>query len=268
MTRLIILDVETTGVSRETDEVIELAVQFGLNADGGAPNRLVWRFRPSKSVGSSAQVHGITDEMLAHELPFRAHALSIAAALREADVIVGYNVQFDLDMLTAAFDRVGVGAPGFGDKVIVDALRLWHQFEPRTLVAAHQRFVGGDFDGAHSAGADVTATGAVLLGMLRAFGLEGRPWSELAALADPDRLTWLGPSSHFRWVAGVPTINFGKHKGKALLDPDARSYLAWVARSDFAAHVKAIAIAAQSPRTFLAWAAENFPPPASTEPTS
>lgn len=264
MTRLIVLDVETTGVARDADEVIELAVQFGLvgAAAGCAPAQRVWRFRPSKSVGSSAQVHGITDEMLAREPTFAACAPTIAQVLAGGDVIVGYNVQFDLDMLAAAFARARVECPPFERAVIVDALRLWHQREPRTLAAAHERFVGGALVDAHSAGADVAATGVVLLGMLKAFGLEGLPWAELAAIADPDRLTWLGPSSHIRWIDGVPTITFGKHKGRSALDPEVRSYLRWMQGADFPAHVKEIAAAAQTPITFLEWARRRYPPPA------
>lgn len=257
---LIILDVETTGVDRATDEVIELAVQFGIPAALAAPEQLVWRFRPSKSVGTSAKVHGITDAMLAAELPFHLLAPRVAQVLAAADVIAGYNVQFDLEMLGAAFDRARIPCDLSG-KVIVDALRLWQQVEPRTLVAAHQRFVGSTFDGAHSAGADVAATGEVLRGMLLAFGLGDKSWPEISALADPDRLTWLGPTSHVRWIDGVPTLGFGKHKGKPVLAPESLDYLRWVMRSDFPPHVKEIAAAAQG-RGFLAWALAKYPPPA------
>lgn len=265
-TSIIIFDVETTGTDRAADEVIELAIQFGFPEPGRRPSQRVWRFKPTRPVGASAAIHGITDAMLATAQSFRVHAQTIGETIDEAEILIGYNLQFDIDMLQAEFERARYSFPSLAGKVIVDPLRLWHQFEPRTLTAAHRRFVGEGFENAHSAGADVLATGDVLLGMIRDFGLDGKTWDEIAVLADPERLTWLGHSSHVRWVAGVPTINFGKHKGKAVIDAEVRGYLKWILGSDFPSHVKEIAKEASSRRAdaFLKWATQKYPPP--TEP--
>ena len=265
-TSIIIFDVETTGVDRADDQVIELAVQFGFPGDGDGPHRTVWRFKPTKPVGASAATHGITDAMLIDAQPFRVYAQRIGEIIDEAEILIGYNIQFDIDMLMAEFARARCAFPSLAGKVVIDALRLWQTFEPRTLTAAHARFVGGAFDNAHSAGADVAATGNVLLGMIRDFGLTDKTWDEISVLADPDRLTWLGPSGHVRWIDGAPTFTFGKHKGKAVHDPAVASYLAWVQRSDFPAHVKLIAREASSrrPDAFLRWATQTYPPPTGT----
>lgn len=272
-TSTIIFDVETTGTDRAKDEVIELAIQFGFpeiapNGAQLAPPRMVWRFKPTRPVGASVAKHRITDEMLINEQPFRVFVQRIGEIFDEAEILIAYNGQFDIDMLMAEFARARYSFPSLAGKVVVDPLRLWQSREPRTLEAAHRRFVGGDFKNAHSASADVLATGGVLLGMIRDFGLGDLTWAEISVLADPERLTWLGPSSHFRWIDGTPTINFGnKCKGMAVADPAAQSYLKWILRSDFQAHVKEIAREAttRTAASFVAWAAKKYPPPA--EPT-
>ncbi len=180
MTRsILVFDVETTGLQKDRDQIIELAVQAGLDAD--APRRC-WRFRPSVAMDpASERVHGISEADLAAEPPFAAHAAELHGMFTDAQVLIGYSVGFDLDMLQAEFARAGLSPLDVSDKLIVDPYRLWGAMEPRGLKYAHRRFVGCDFDGAHQAQADVAATAAVLCGMLTTFGLLPE-WHSLAEL--------------------------------------------------------------------------------------
>jgi len=176
---ILVFDVETTGLQKDRDQIIELAVQAGLDAE--APRRC-WRFCPSVPMDpASERIHGISAADLAAELPFAAHAAELHSLFTEAQVLIGYNVGFDLDMLQAEFARAGLPPLDVGDKLIVDPYRLWSAIEPRGLKYAHRRFVGGDFAGAHQAQADVAATAAVLCGMLAAFNLQAE-WHSLAEL--------------------------------------------------------------------------------------
>ena len=166
---ILVFDVETTGLQRDRDQIVELAVQAGLDAD--APRRC-WRFRPSVSMDpASERIHGISADDLATEPPFAACAAELHGLFTDAQVLIGYNVGFDLDMLQAEFARAGLPPLDVGEKLIVDPYRLWSAIEPRGLKYAHRRFCGSDFDGAHQAQADVAATAAVLGGMLSTFGL-------------------------------------------------------------------------------------------------
>lgn len=262
-TTIITLDVETTGKDRAADQIIELAVQYGFATADHRPPRTVWRFKPTKPVGDSAKIHGITDEALAAEQPFRVHAQRIGEVIDEAEILIGYNIQFDIDFLCAEFARARVIFPSLANKRVIDGLRLWQSQEPRTLTAAHRRFVGGDFADAHSAGADVAATANVVLGMIGQFNLGDRTWDEIARISDPDRLTWLGHSNHVCWRNETPVVNFGKHAGKPLLDPEIRGYLSWMLKQDFPAHVREIVQAAVKLQDrFVAWARTKYPPPA------
>src|SRR4029453_3188765 len=96
------------------------------------------------------------------------------------DVFVGYNIAFDIDMLQAEYTRIGRPVLGFPGKKVIDPFRRGQELEPRSLQHAHQRFVGSGFEAAHSATADVAATGRVLAGMLRTFQLDGPDWGGIA----------------------------------------------------------------------------------------
>lgn len=273
--QVVVFDVETTGTDRRNDQVIELGVQLGL---GGAAQNRTWRFRPEVPIHPGAQaVHGISMADLEGCPSFRDCLDEIAALFEGAQVIIGYNIAFDIDMLQSEYERAGRRPLDFSGKTIVDAFRLWQQCEPRSLQHAHQRFVGDRFSAAHSASADVAATGRVLTGMLRAFGLEQQDWGAIAGLCDPQRATWIGPTRHLRWENGVVVLGFGKHAGSALHKiahgPD-RSFLRWVMDKDFPPHVveicrAALELAARAPsedvvaEPMAAWAREHFGPPPS-----
>ncbi|HET7501343.1 MAG TPA: 3'-5' exonuclease, partial [Kofleriaceae bacterium] len=195
--RIVIFDCETTGTDRLIDQVIELCVQHGLGDD--APSQ-TWRIKPTAPIHPGAQaVHGITLADLADCPPFAEVADAVAHVFAGADVIVGYNIAFDIDMLQAEYTRAGKVMLDLGGKKVVDAFRLWQQCEPRSLQHAHQRFVGQGFAAAHSASADVAATGRVLSGMLHHFNLDSHDWGQIASICDPGRASWVGPSRHLRW---------------------------------------------------------------------
>ena len=264
---IVVFDVETTGTDRTCDQVIELCAQFGLGDD--APSR-TWRFKPSVAISPGAQaVHGITAEALADCPPFADCIDEITTVFANANVFVGYNLAFDIDMLAAEFTRLGRTPVDFSEKTIVDPFRLWQQCEPRSLQHAHQRFVGSRFEAAHSASADVAATSRVLGGMLKAFGLEGQDWSAVASVCDPSRASWVGPSRHLRWENGVIVMGFGKHSGAVLhvlaRGPE-KSFLRWVVGRDFPAHVIELCQAAldRDAEDFLRWAQTRFGQPAPT----
>jgi DNA polymerase-3 subunit epsilon len=230
---ILVIDCETTGIDFARDQVIELCVQHGLDDNA---RKQVWRFLPAVPIAPAAQaVHGISLADLAGCPSFAEVADELARLFASVDVIVGYNVAFDIDMLQAEYARLGRTPLDFTGKRIVDAFRLWQKFEPRSLQHAHERFVGDAFTAAHSASADVAATGRVLVGMLRQFNLDGADWEQIAAVCDPDqraaRASWVGPSRHLRWDGDTIVVNFGRYAGVPLHElaagPD-RGFVYWV----------------------------------------
>jgi predicted DCC family thiol-disulfide oxidoreductase YuxK len=240
---IVIFDLEATGLDTAHDEIVEFAAQIGL---GRGAETWTCRIRPTQPIPAAASaIHGIRDADVATCDPFPAHAARIRSILTGADVLVGYNLAYDLELLDAELDRHGLPPLDLSRTLVVDALALWRREEPRTLAGAHERFVGGGFEGAHRASEDVAATGRVLEGMLEAFGLGDASWPAIAERAEPGRRRWIGSSGHVEWRAGVPVMTFGRHRGRALdavaATEDGRSYLGWVLDARFPPHVKRIA---------------------------
>ena len=241
--RVIVFDVETTGTDKRRDQVIELCVQFGLEG-GSSRDQITWRIKPSVPISPGAQaVHGISMDDLEVCPPFGQVAGAIREVFDRAEVLVGYNLAFDIEMLQAEFARIGQPPLDLNGKQVIDPFRLWQQCEPRSLQDAHRRFVGEAFSAAHSATADVAATGRVLRGMLHHFQLSA-DWREIARVCEPEREAWVGSSRHLRWDEnGRLVIGFGKHAGVPVAElargPDA-TYLMWIANKDFPLHVREI----------------------------
>ena len=237
-----VFDVETTGMDRRRDQVIELCVQHGLDSEAVSKT---WRIRPSVPIHPGAQaVHGISAEDLADCPQFEAYADEIRQCFDRAQVLVGYNMLFDVGMLQAEYRRLRQPSLDLRGKKMIDAFRMWQQCEPRSLQHAHQRFVGDSFASAHSATADVAATGRVLQGMLDAFGLADRDWDSIADVCEPERKSWVGPSRHMRWTPnGLVVLGFGRNAGAPvhmLANSPERDYLLWMLDKDFPPHVHAI----------------------------
>jgi len=259
---ILIFDVETTGTDKKRDQVIELCAQFGL--DDGAQSR-TWRIRPEVEIQPGAQeVHGISMEDLADAPPFSQVADALRAMFTDVQMLVGYNLRFDIDMLQAEFRRLGQPPIDLSQTYVVDPYRLWQRCEPRSLMDAHKRFVGGEFESAHSASADVAATGRVLRGMVESFAL-GADWEHIADVCEPERARWIGGTQHLQWGDdGEVVMGFGKHVGislSALAAGSDAGYLRWLIGSDFPGHVQAIcrkALAVDA-KALSAWIKTEYP---------
>lgn len=259
MTSLVVLDVESTGKDRSVDQIIELCLCLGINADAESHT---WRIRPTREIHAEATaVHGISAADLATCPSFADASPKFRPLLDAAGVIIGYNVAFDLDMIQAEFSRAKMAPLDLADKQIVDVLRLWHHVEPRTLVAAHAKFCGESLVDAHQASADVAATARVLAAMLATFGLADKTWPEIAAVSDPfpGRAAWIGPSMHIQWNGGAAVFGFGKNKGGRIDQADV-GFLRWILAKDFPPHVKEVCRMALEHRSqFTDWILRQYP---------
>ena len=102
--KIIVFDTETTGTDKDRDQIIELSIQPDLTDDS---HQRTWRIKPNVPISPGAQrVHGITMQDLADCLSFRDLAGEIRPFFDKADILVGYNVSFDLEMLQSEFRRL------------------------------------------------------------------------------------------------------------------------------------------------------------------
>jgi DNA helicase II / ATP-dependent DNA helicase PcrA len=102
----VVLDTETTGIDPQHDEIIEVAavrVRCGEMIDSYQA-----LLRPSKIVGDSESVHGLSDAMLADEGRDPATVLKEFRSFIGDSPVAGHNVRFDLRMLAAHGEKVGV----------------------------------------------------------------------------------------------------------------------------------------------------------------
>lgn len=164
---LAVLDLETTGTNPSQDRIVEISIlRLSLN---GSEELLGRRVNPQVPIPAEATaVHGISDADVAGEPTFSELAVEIAAFLKDCD-IAGFNViRFDLPMLGAEFQRVGVDFSREG-RSVVDAMTIFHQKEPRDLAGASMFYLGRDMVDAHSSESDARTTLDVLAAQLERY---------------------------------------------------------------------------------------------------
>ncbi|OAI48268.1 hypothetical protein AYO44_07500 [Planctomycetaceae bacterium SCGC AG-212-F19] len=125
---LVVLDLETTGMSPKTDRIVEVAaVKFLPDGERCRYHRRINPGVPIPAVATA--VHGIRDEDVADCPPFEAVAAVFGRYLRDAD-LAGFNLKrFDLPFLVTEFERARIGFS-------LAHRELFHRREPRDLPAA------------------------------------------------------------------------------------------------------------------------------------
>jgi DNA polymerase-3 subunit epsilon len=222
---VVFIDCETTGLSLEEDQIIELGMVCVVD---GARRSWTRRFKINVPIKPEATaVHGIADADLADEKPFSAYAPHIARAIAGKH-LAGYNLRrLDLPMLDAALRESGFKIDLTG-VCVLDAAGIFFKREPRALADAVRRYCGREHDGAHGAAADAEATLDVLMGQLRAYpDLDALSLADLAAYS---RLSETKPAD----LAGKLCYDnqdrlcydFGKHRGKPVLSEP--GYALWM----------------------------------------
>lgn len=236
---LIFFDLETTGINVQSDLIVEIAM-MKIMPDGGESTNLRHLVNPQVHIPKDATaVHHITDEMVKDAPVFGMIAPEILAFMEGCD-LAGFNSNiFDIPLLYNEFVRHGYNW-NYQHVKFVDVGNLYKKMEPRTLSAAHRFYCGTDFDDAHTAMADVTATMNVFQEMLNRYKTDiPADIDELAKLTNFGRRV-LDLSGKFTYNAEEQIIfNFGKFKGE--LASKHKDYLDWIIRSDFQPDTKAMA---------------------------
>ena len=235
---LAVLDLETTGLRPDQDRIVEIAIL--RIAPDGSSTQYVKRINPLMPIPPDATaVHGIRDEDVLHELPFKAVAKEVADFLNGCD-LAGFNLTgYDLRMLQREFERTTIQF-SCSDRAIVDAKQIYHAKEPRTLEAACRFYLNEGHDKAHSALDDVIATWKVLNAQLGRYEDLPRDPSGLNSLFNRS----VDPEGKFEWNGPNAAFTFGKYRGRLLqeiAEKDAE-YLSWIAdKGEFSQNVKQIA---------------------------
>lgn len=249
---LAFFDLETTGIDPVNDRIVEISILKAF-PDGSTEQKTL-RINPEQPIPlESSLIHGIYDADVQDKPTFRKAAGEILQFLEGCD-LAGYNsVKFDLPLLVEEFMRAGVDFD-LSKRKMVDAQKIFHYMEPRTLSAAYKFYCGKDMDEegrAHSADFDTRVTFEVLCEQIKRYQNQerkdekGNPF--VPVQNDVEVLDKLSRGNQFdlanRMVyneKGLVVFNFGKHKGKVVTDVFRQepSYYDWMMRGDFSRDTK------------------------------
>ena len=149
------LDTETTGLSVDKHEVIEIAIVTEL--EDGTIERWESKISPAHietAHPKALEINGYTPEAWTDAPPAREVAPTIHEKLKGA-VVVGHNVAFDIKFIQAIFDREGI-EHRWNHRDTIDTIGLVreHLF-PTGLKSASldntRRWLGWSLEGAHTA---------------------------------------------------------------------------------------------------------------------
>ncbi|GAB6169898.1 3'-5' exonuclease [Clostridium carnis] len=124
---IIIFDVESTGIDVTSDEIIQIAA-IKINRSGDVIEVFEKFLKNKKSVNNSKHVHGFSDEFLRENGEEKEKVLREFIEFSKDAVIVGHNVQFDINILTSEASRVKISKPKF--KGFYDTLDIYRRFYP------------------------------------------------------------------------------------------------------------------------------------------
>lgn len=233
---LAFIDLETTGVNISIDRIIEIAI-VKINPDGTkqVKRKLINPLMPIPK--GSSDIHGITDEMVKDAPSFKQVANEIKQFIEQCD-LGGYNSnRFDIPMLIEEFLRVGIEFSVDGKK-LVDVQKVFHMMEQRTLSAAYKFYCQKNLDGAHSAETDATATWEVLEAQVERYPQIGNTVESIVKFTGEDDIVDF--ARRFIKENGVEVFNFGKHKGKTVVQVlrEEPQYYDWMMKGDFPMNTK------------------------------
>ncbi len=166
--RFVAIDIETTGLDAELDEIIEIgAILFDLSGDNHITyNALI---KSTKFVSQRiTNLTGITQEMLDLEgVELREEMLFLKDFIEDLP-IVAYNAKFDIKFINKAFSLIN----HYPNNKIICAFNMakkaWNL--PSYKLADVADTFGIDSTGAHRALKDCELTGLVFVGAARVLG--------------------------------------------------------------------------------------------------
>lgn len=241
---LAVFDLETTGGDVMKDRIIEISI-VKVQPDGSKKVK-THRINPTIPISPEAtRVHGIRNEDVKGMPTFKELAKEIADFLKGAD-LAGFNIlKFDLPLLVEEMLRAGVDFD-VSKRKIVDAQRIYHLMEPRNLRAAYKFYCGKELTNAHSAEADTLATWEVLDAQVERYKdtklIDKNGCEYVPIQNDIEALHQLTASNMIDFAGrmildeqGFPIFNFGKHKGKRVLDVLEKepTYYDWMMEGEF-----------------------------------
>lgn len=234
---LVVFDLETTGTSVNLDRIVEFS--FIKVMPEGTETIKTLRFNPGIPIPLEVSlIHGIYDDDVKDSPLFKLKAKELAEEFMGCD-FAGFNSnKFDFPLLVEEFLRAGVEFD-VENRKFVDAQRIFHMMEQRTLTAAYKFYCNKELINAHSAEADTIATLEVLKAQIERYENLENDVDFLHNFTKQDKNVDLAGRIIYN-IDGIPVFNFGKHKGKLVQDVFKTDfgYYDWMMNGDFAEDTK------------------------------
>lgn len=234
---LAFIDIESTGLDKEKDRIIELAICI-MTPDLPI-EKFTFSFNPGIPIPPEATaIHGISDADVCDLQSFKDFAKSIHDMLCECD-IAGYNSNaFDVPMLYFELLRAGI-VWDYSKSRMIDVGNIFKIKEERTLSAAVKFYTGAEHTDAHGAESDAMATYNVLIAQFIRYPDLPATVDELALFSNYGRKVMDVSGKFTEDVDGDIIFNFGPQRGKKAKEHI--GFLEWMLSKDFPPDTQKIA---------------------------
>jgi len=237
-------DLETTGVNVSQDRIISISL-IKLHPNGERETKEYFVNPGIPIPKESSLIHGIYDEDVKDKPGFKEIAKNLAKFLEGTDLAGFSIINFDVPMLVEEFLRAEVDFD-ISKKKVVDAQKIFHLMEKRTLKAAYRFYCQKELKDAHSATADTLASLEVLEAQVQRYtgetvtdllenkiGVVENNMDVLHKLTISNKADLAGRLAYDE--NGVEVFNFGKHKGKKVSEifEQEPQYYDWIMKGDF-----------------------------------
>ncbi len=237
---IVFFDLETTGTNIAKDRIVEMSALKVL--PNGEEEIKTWVVNPTIPIPKeSSDIHGITDDMVADKPVFKQLAKEIFKFIQDAD-LAGYNSnRFDVPLLAEELLRTEIELD-VQNRKLVDVQTIFFKQEPRTLTAAYKFYCDKVLEGAHGAEADTLATYEVLKSQLDKYDNLQNDMEFLSKFSSHNKRNVDFAGLIVYNGKGEECFNFGKHKGKKVIDVFASDggYYGWLQGADFPLYTKKV----------------------------
>lgn len=241
---LAFFDLEATGINISKDRIIEISVLKVMpNGENQSYNT---RLNPEMPIpAETSMIHGIYDEDIKDAPTFKHVAKNLARFLEGADLAGFSIIRFDVPLLVEEFLRADVDFE-VSNRKLIDAQKIFHLMEKRTLTAAYKFYCEKSLEDAHSAEADTIATYEVLDAQIRKYEGQqvidnlgnklGMISNDMKTLHDLTCTNMVDLAGRFILNdKGEELINFGKYKNRKVTEilEKEPNYYDWIMKGDF-----------------------------------
>lgn len=247
---LAFFDLETTGINVTNDRILEISIVKVLPGNNEVEIKTE-RINPTIPIPlESSLIHGIYQEDIQDKPTFKDLAHTFHSFLKGCD-LAGFNIlKFDVPVLQEEFHRADVDFD-ITNRKLVDAQRIFHMMEPRTLSAAYKFYCNQELENAHSAEADTLATFEVLKAQVNKYQdktMKDRNGKDYVPIKNDIQTLHNLSAANMVDLAGRMVFNdkgqivfnFGKYKGTLVSDVLKKdpSYYDWIMKGDFSIDTK------------------------------